>query len=287
MPLPDLDKLTLSDDLMFTRVFSTEIIVKSFLEKLLGVEIDRIAFIEEQRTVKDKLGAHGVRFDVYLRDDKGTVYNIEMQKSSEAMSLQRIRFYQSSLDIEHLKMGFDYKQLPETFIIIVCTFDMFAGNKYPVYGWAKYELGNFVKLEDTAMFQVDMGNHVIILNSKYSVANADAEIISFLNYLNSEEEAQITTSTLVQMMDSRVDELRTDELFRRDYMSLDEILQRERADGEKTGAEKAKRELISTLAKSMSVQEIAKKLELTVQEVQKFLTGGPSSSGSLKDMNLT
>lgn len=73
------EELTIQDDYMFKLVMRRKRICKAMLEKILDVHISDIKYIEEEKTIQADFPSHGVRFDVFVEDDKHTVYNIEMQ----------------------------------------------------------------------------------------------------------------------------------------------------------------------------------------------------------------
>ena len=62
-----------------------------------------------------------------MKDEAGTMYNIEMQTVSRDDLLRRIRYYQGTMDRRALESGKDYRELPDSFIIFVCAFDYFDG----------------------------------------------------------------------------------------------------------------------------------------------------------------
>lgn len=74
-----LSELPLRNDFMFGEVMRTSEICQLFLEELLGVTIRRIEFIDKQKDLSDSYTHHGIRLDVYLKDEAGTVFNVEMQ----------------------------------------------------------------------------------------------------------------------------------------------------------------------------------------------------------------
>lgn len=49
-----------------------------------------------------------VRLDVYVEDDAGTVYDIEMQVTSNSNLPKRSRYYQSIIDLNSLSKGVKY-----------------------------------------------------------------------------------------------------------------------------------------------------------------------------------
>lgn len=74
-----LSELPLHSDFMFGQVMRSTEICKLFLEELLGITIQHIKFIDQQKDLSDSYEYHGIRLDVYLKDEKGTVFNVEMQ----------------------------------------------------------------------------------------------------------------------------------------------------------------------------------------------------------------
>ena len=78
-----LSELSLRSDFMFGQVMRSEEICQLFLEALLGIKIQRIEFIDHQKDLGDSYEYHGIRLDVYLKDDKGTVFNVEIQADRE------------------------------------------------------------------------------------------------------------------------------------------------------------------------------------------------------------
>ena len=100
--LTPLSELPLHNDFMFSQVMRSEEICKLFLEELLGVNIQRIEFIDRQKDLTDSYEYHGIRLDVYLKDEKGTVFNVEIQADRRHDLPKRVRFYQSGIDRSEL-----------------------------------------------------------------------------------------------------------------------------------------------------------------------------------------
>ena len=71
-------ELPLSDDFMFGEIMRRPEICRLFLEALLGKPIAQIEYISKQQDVSDSFSSHGIRLDVYLRDEANTVYSVEM-----------------------------------------------------------------------------------------------------------------------------------------------------------------------------------------------------------------
>ena len=120
-----LSELPLRNDFMFGEVMRTGDICQLFLEELLDLNIQRIEFIDKQKDLTDSYTHHGIRLDVYLKDEKGTVFNVEMQSAVNGDLPRRARFYQSGIDRSELPKGAPYDNLSDSYIIFVCDFDYF------------------------------------------------------------------------------------------------------------------------------------------------------------------
>lgn len=76
--------------------------------------------------IKHSYDGKGVRLDVYAADDEKTVYDIEMQATSNKNLPKRSRYYQGMIDLNLIKKGEDYKTLRKSYIIFICIFDPFG-----------------------------------------------------------------------------------------------------------------------------------------------------------------
>lgn len=69
------DKLTISNDFIFSKVMKDEYICKSFIEKILNIKVGKIEYIKEEKTIDLNFSSKGIRLDVYLEDDN-KIFNI-------------------------------------------------------------------------------------------------------------------------------------------------------------------------------------------------------------------
>lgn len=120
-----LQELNLEDDFLFAKVMSDKKICKEFLEKLLNIEIVKIEMPENQKTIDILLEAKGIRLDVYVKDENNTVYNVEMQRGKHNNLPKRLRYYQGNIGLDLIQKGEDYLKLTKSYIIFICTFDLF------------------------------------------------------------------------------------------------------------------------------------------------------------------
>ena len=77
-----LEELTIQNDYLFKRIMSEKDICIKFVQIILGLDIKDIVYIKTEEVVKELYDSKGIRLDVYLKDEDGVVYNIEMQVTS-------------------------------------------------------------------------------------------------------------------------------------------------------------------------------------------------------------
>ena len=73
------NNLSIRDNFIFQRVMQNERLCKWLLERILNVRIRDIHYPDTEKSIDLRLDSKAVRLDVYIEDDAGTVYNIEMQ----------------------------------------------------------------------------------------------------------------------------------------------------------------------------------------------------------------
>lgn len=108
-------------------------------------------------TIPSLLG-HGIRMDVHAVDSARTEYDIEVQRSDKGAGARRARFNSSLLDLNSLKKGNTYDQLPESYVIFITENDIFKA------GLARYHINRIIE-ELSRPF--NDGEHIIYVNGDY------------------------------------------------------------------------------------------------------------------------
>ena len=170
------DELTIADDFMFGAVMSNSRRIKPLLEYTLGIKIKKIEYLEKQKTLTPKYDAKGIRLDLIVVDDRGVVYNVEIQTCSSDNLPKRIRYYHDVLDLNLLKKGADYETLNKTYVIFVCTFDFFKKDRY-VYTFKRQ------CQEDPEIYLADEAT-TVILNARGKIGEVGEELKNALRYIS-------------------------------------------------------------------------------------------------------
>ncbi|MBU5488349.1 Rpn family recombination-promoting nuclease/putative transposase [Clostridium sp. MSJ-8] len=251
--------LNLADDFLFAKVMTDTSICKEFLEKLLDINITRIEMPDNQKTIDLLISAKGIRLDVYVKDEAGTVYNIEMQRSDNNRNLaKRIRYYQGNIDLDLITKGKDYNELVKSYIIFICTFDMFKQGRY------KYTFETTC-IEDS-MIKLKDDTNKIILNTKGTINDLSNELIEFLKYVEHSDEETVEKfhGTLVKNIHKKVCSVKHDVRAEVEYMTL---LERDREKIREGKIEDA----INLFKLGVSLEIIIKATGLSEEEIKKAI----------------
>ena len=200
------DELTIADDFMFCTVMQDEELCKELLSMILKNKVGKIVRLFKQKPIENQIASKGVRLDIMIEDDTGKLYDIEMQTTNEKNLPERMRYYQCAIDNSAINKGGDYNDLPDTFIIFLCTFD-YLEKGLPVYTIKPY-------CTETEQEFID-GTAKIIVNSTAS-ERAEENLKAFLSYMN----GQCPNTAFTKKLEEKVNQTKEDEEKRREYMLL-------------------------------------------------------------------
>ena len=231
---------------------------------------------ETQKTMSFGPKTKSIRLDVLFKGDS-TWYNVEIQCENRYNIPRRSRYYSSLCDIDQLGKGEDYNILKDTYVIFICTFDLFGLNE-PIYSFENYDVKNDLRLND--------GSYTIIVNTKSTKDDLPRELKCLFDYINNEEVE--TDDSFIADLDHRVGLLNTDDnVWRREIMRLDQEIKyreaRAREDGHAAGLSeghaaglsegrdsKAKEIAANLKAAGMDDKDIAINTGLSEKEIKKL-----------------
>lgn len=207
------EELVITDDFMYGKATEDLEIIKMILEMATGRTIDRIERAENQKDIKALIDGKEVRFDSYVEDEAGVVYDSEMQNKNAENTIsdpqlpKRSRYYQGMIDINKLEAGARYQELNQSYVIFFCTFDPFGK------GLCRYTFENMCK----EMQGLNLNDQCtrIFFNSKGR--NRDELPLNQRAFLDYMEEGKIS-DFLTQKIDERVKAVRSNQLMRSSYM---------------------------------------------------------------------
>ena len=222
-----IDELTLMDDYMFAAVMRDTRHLKPLLEYILNIRIAKIELIEPQKTEKEGYASKGIRLDLYVEDEKHTIYSVDVQTTDKRNLPRRMRYYQSVIDIHVLRPGVDYQNLRTSFVIFICNYDPFGLGRYV------YTFENVCREEPELLFSD--GTTKVIVNTKGTKGEISEELKEVIRYLDD----GTVSGKYSRELDEAVSAVKTSEDRRLEYMTMMvhdmEIKEEGRAEGRVEG----------------------------------------------------
>lgn len=217
-----IDQLTIKDNFMFGAVMRNPQKCKALLECILDIKIRDIKYPELEKTIDKTIESKSVRLDVYVEDEHNTIYNIEMQATDKKNLPKRTRYYQGMIDLNIIDKGEDYNQLKKSFVIFICDYDEFGLGRH-IYTFEKRckEYPSLVLGDDTT---------VVVLNTKGYLDDVNDEVKRLLDYIGGGE----PQSELAKSLEQEVQNVKSNEDWRREHMTLLMRDKENRAVGETT-----------------------------------------------------
>ena len=278
--MPKWQDTTITENFLFEKVMHNKRICKRLIEKILDITIQSIEFPEAEKSITIRRDSKSVRLDVYVTDDTGRVYDIEMQCTNpfDDELVKRTRYYQGMVDMDLIDKGMNYTELNSTYIIFICTFDLF-GLGYPIYTFRN------ICLEDNTL-ELNDGTTKLFLNSTsvipyespdtFPCSNLDDDIFYFLQYIN----GHAPQGTFVNEINAEVSKVKESKEMEISYMKYAMEIERHRREaknigiaigreeGLATGRKENSREIaLSMLKKGLAIQLISECTSLSEQEI--------------------
>lgn len=254
--------LTITNRFIFNKVFTSDReACGRMLEILLGFKIARIEPPQGEYTVEESIGNHAVRFDVYT-EDESRIYDVEMQTEFQDDLPERSRYYQSMMDVDSLRAGQPYKDLKDSIVIFICTFDPFGDNN------AKYIFKNVDILNEKINPKTkkrelqelgDRSEKVFFNVNEYDKIKNDEELQGLLKFFCNNKADTRFADRLTDLVEKAKKNLR----WREEYMTYERWQYYERQDALREGAahQKAEDEKLLLAERERSAQITAQKDE--------------------------
>lgn len=148
----------LMDDDFMKRCFKDNIPAVECILRIIMEKPDlQVETVQIEDTIPN-LSGHGIRMDVHATDSTGTEYDIEVQRADKGAGTKRAHFNSSLLDLNSLRKGSDYEQLPESYVIFITENDVWQ------HGLARYHVNRIIEELDRPF---EDGSHIIYVNGDY------------------------------------------------------------------------------------------------------------------------
>ena len=239
------ENLTLANDFLFGKVMSDAELCTEMIKRILpDIDIGRVEFTRSQKSEKPSLDTRGVRFDVYAKSANRKIFDCEVQTTDKKDLERRTRAYHivlglEALETETLKKSGSYKDLPDAFVIFVCTFDPFNSRRH-IYTFRN------VCQEDSEL-KLNDGAFTIFLNARGKADDISVELKAFLDFML----GKTSDDPFIKKLENRLKEAKGNAEWRREYMLLLLREQEKYSEGVAVGEERGRSETLSAAIEFM------------------------------------
>ena len=267
----ELEDMNLVDNFLFGTAVSNEeygpLIAGTILETIFHRKI-KIKNVQSEKVVwPSNPELHGIRLDAYIEEETvavelGNIYDIEPEKKSGEKTLlpKRCRYYHNRIDENQLKAGKEYYLLPTVWVIFITTFDPFSENRM-VYTIRR-------RCVEEPEMPYDDGESTLFLYTKGTNGNPPDDLRDLLRYMNETTSENACNPSLKRVQDC-IDKIKQNPTVRREYMDLQEFIDRERREAV-AKAEEEKNKLSDQLKATVAERDkVSEKLDITTAERDK------------------
>ncbi|MCI6158157.1 MAG: Rpn family recombination-promoting nuclease/putative transposase [Selenomonadaceae bacterium] len=261
------EDLTIADNFIFQKVMRKKRLCKRLIETILNIKIRKITFAETEKDIHVRRDSKSVRLDVYVEDEQGTLYDIEMQTTDYADPAElpkRTRYYQAMMDMDVLNKGEFYTKLRKTYIIFICTFDPFdrSLSQYTFHETCAEDATLAMGDETTKIF----------LNSKGRREGINPNLAAFLDYIEGKAPKGKFTETIADAVEAAKENKDMKVEYMTFFMELRRREEKGREEGIVKGREEGRWTTLAELVREgiLSLQEAAKKAGMSEEAFRKL-----------------
>ena len=188
--------LTLMDDLFMQVVLEEQACTEYILQTILDKSSLKL---KEQRLQKRLANLHGraLVLDCLCTDEKGLLYNIEVQNSSAGAIPKRARYHAALMDTHTLKKGEKFSKLPESYVIFITDKDVLGE------GEQLYQIERVIKKSGTLFKD---GSHILYFNTARQDDNALGKLAKDFKEANPQEiQSEVLSHRVASLKEGKLD----------------------------------------------------------------------------------
>ena len=210
-----LEKIKILNDVVFCTVFLNEEDCKELLQRILSIRIVSLRVVLNQKTFKNNIFQKGSRLDIYAEDDKGNMYDIEMQLTNTRELIPRSRYYHSEMDGHQIVTGETYESLKQSIVIFLCDFDLFCKNQ-SVYTFE-------MRCNEDPSICLYEKRKTVFVNLHGKRDGLTEKLCNLLDYL----ETSIPTDEFTQGLERKVEEVKCNDEWRENFVTIEQKIELE------------------------------------------------------------
>ena len=251
---------TIMNDIFMRNVLKETACTEYILQVVMNKKELKVIDQTLQKDYKNLQGRSAI-LDCVAKDAENNFFNVEIQGENDGASPKRARYHCGLLDMNLLNPGDLFDNLPETYVIFITKNDVLGYNQ-PISHIQR-------RIKETEDIFQD-GQHILYVNSK---KQDDTELDRLMHDLHCKEADKMYSNVL----SARVQQLKeTTEGVNQMCQELEEIYNEGEQSGflrgEQSGElKKARETTLALLEMGMSVKQIAKAVNLSIETVQNWI----------------
>lgn len=252
---------TIMNDIFMRNVLKETACTEYILQVIMDMKELKVIDQTLQKDYKNLQGRSAV-LDCVARDAENNHFNVEIQGENDGASPKRARYHSGLLDMNLLNPGEPFDKLPETYVIFITKNDI-LGYNLPI---------NHIRRRSNETGEIfEDGQHILYVNSK---KQDDTELGRLMHDLHCKEADKMYSNIL----SARVHQLKeTEEGVKTMCQELEEIYNEGEQSGflrgEQSGElKKARETTLALLEMGMSVKQIAKAVNLSIETIQNWIS---------------
>lgn len=228
--------LNLNNWFLFAAVLEDPEACRLVLEIILGRKISKVN-VRTEHNILLSSDARCIRLDVHATDEFNMNYNLEAQNTEHGLDVaKRSRYYQAEMDVAALKPGEPFENLPDSFVIFICTFDPFGRGRYCY---------TFREVCDEDGQPLGDGTVKIFLSTMgQNAGEVPEELVHFLGYFVESTDRYVATVSedSIRTLHEKVTTLKKSREWEAGYMKFEELMNRQKSESFVEGELKGKLE---------------------------------------------
>ena len=235
---------------------------KRLIEICIRKKIKEIHYRESEKRIEPFYGKKWIRLDVYVVDEDGNIYDLELQISDKDKNIpRRMRQNHNLIGCDSLEPKEDFNNLKDVYVIFICLVDIYKHDE-PVYRKRETIEGTYSLKE----YDNNDGEHTIVLNAACPWLPND-DLGRFLRFLKT----GIATDDFTKDLLHEVELVKQDKELEAEYMSYLEDLDNMSAEREAKMLVNDVQNLMKNLEIPVTLEKACKSLEHTVEEYNEAL----------------
>ena len=256
---------TIMNDIFMRNVLKETACTEYILQVIMDMKELKVIDQTLQKDYKNLQGRSAI-LDCVARDSENNHFDVEIQGENDGASPKRARYHSGLLDMNLLNPGEPFDNLPETYVIFITKNDV-LGYNLPI---------NHIRRRSNETGEIfEDGQHILYVNSK---KQDDTELGRLMHDLHCKEADKMYSAIL----SARVHQLKeTEEGVKTMCQELEEIynegeqsgfLRGEQSGVQKGELKKARETTLVLFEMGMSVKQIAKAVNLSVETIQNWIS---------------